>query len=227
LVTGCDKQDGVGEKITCALEAAGITVTVPDDDIGNEDDARRLVADAAARHGRLDILVNNAVAPQVLDLGVPADVWDSVIRVNLRGTYLVARFVVPVMRGQRYGRIITIAPAASTAASRAAVLGFTRALSAEVAPWGITANAITSGHPGDVADAVAYLASEAGGDLTGQMLPVPLERKLTMARRTSPPFRADHVGSLRRGRSSSPRPRSGPAAGHASGTRSSATISPT
>jgi 3-oxoacyl-[acyl-carrier protein] reductase len=180
LVTGCGKQDGVGEQVSRVLAASGVTVTAPDGDIGGEDDARQLVADAAARYGRLDILVNNAAAPQALDLGVPADVWDSVIRVSLRGTYLVSRFAVQVMRCQRYGRIINIASADGVAAARAALLGFTRALSADVATWGITVNAIASGYPGDVAAAVAYLACQASGDITGQMLPIPLEMRLTI-----------------------------------------------
>ena len=161
--------------------------------------------------------MNNAAAPQGLDRQdieeVPIEVWDSVIRVNLRGTYLMSRFAVRVMRGQRYGRIINIASMAgvvaaprSTAysASKAAVIGFTRALSADVAPWGITVNAISPGlvatsravlnedpgldvaaelarraqaipagrvgQPEDIAAAVAYLASEASGYMTGQML---------------------------------------------------------
>jgi 3-oxoacyl-[acyl-carrier protein] reductase len=186
-------------------------------DIGDEGDAQRMVSEAAGRHGRLDILVNNAAAPQGLDRRdieeVPVEVWDSVIRVNLRGTYLMSRFAVPVMRAQRYGRIINIASMAgvvaaprSTAysASKAAVIGLTRSLSADVAPWGITVNVICPGlvgtsrailsedpaldeeaelarrarnipvgrvgQPEDIAAAVAYLAAEGGGYMTGQML---------------------------------------------------------
>jgi 3-oxoacyl-[acyl-carrier protein] reductase len=120
---------------------------------------------------------------------------------------------VPHMRAQRWGRIINISSQAgqvaapmSTAysASKAGVLGFTRALSADVAAWGITANAIAPGmvatsrsmlsldptidvdaevkrrgsmlavgrpgYPEDIAAAVAYLASEASGYMTGQTL---------------------------------------------------------
>ena len=124
-----------------------------------------------------------------------------------------SRFAVPHMRAQRWGRIINIssqagqvAAAMSTAysASKAGVLGFTRALSADVAPWGITVNAISpgmvatsramlsldpnidvdaeikrrgsmlavgrSGYPEDIAAAVAYLASDGAGYMTGQTL---------------------------------------------------------
>ena len=186
-------------------------------DISVAEDARGMVDEAAAWRGRLDILVNGAAAPQGLDRqdieDVPIEVWDFVIGVNLRGTYLMSRFAVPHMRAQRWGRIINIssqagqvAAAMSTAysASKAGVLGFTRALSADVAPWGITANAIAPGmvatsrsmlsldptidvdaevkrrgsmlavgrpgYPEDIAAAVAYLASEASGYMTGQIL---------------------------------------------------------
>jgi 3-oxoacyl-[acyl-carrier protein] reductase len=126
-------------------------------DIGSEDDAARMVAEAAAGGG-LDILVNNAAAPQGLDRqdieDVPVEEWDDVLRVNLRGTYLMSRFAVPVMRAARWGRIVNIASMAgvdkvarSTAysASKAGILGFTRALAMDVAPWGITVNAVAPG----------------------------------------------------------------------------------
>jgi 3-oxoacyl-[acyl-carrier protein] reductase len=205
------------ESLTEEITAAGGEASWLLGDVGDEADASRLVGEAEAGHGRLDILVNNAGAPQGLDRqdieDVPVEAWDSVLRINVRGTYLMSRFAVPVMRRQRYGRIVNIASMAgvvavprSTAysASKAAVLGFTRALSADVAPWGITVNAIAPGmvttsrsilsedpdldvaaeierrgqriavgrpgYPQDIAAAVAYLASEAAGYMTGQML---------------------------------------------------------
>jgi 3-oxoacyl-[acyl-carrier protein] reductase len=205
--------DSLVEEIT----AAGGTAMSLLGDISAEADAQLMVDTAAAWRGRLDILVNGAAAPQGLDRQdieeVPIDVWDMVIGINLRGTYLMSRFAVPHMRAQRWGRIINIssqagqvAAAKSTAysASKAAVLGFTRALSADVAPWGVTVNAIApgmvatsrsvlsidpsldvdaevkrrgsmlavgrSGYPEDIAAAVAYLASEGSGYMTGQTL---------------------------------------------------------
>lgn len=107
------------------------------------------MSEAVQRHGRLDGLVNNAAAPQGPDRRdieeVPIAVWDQVVRVNLRGTYLMSRFAVPVMRRQRHGRIINIssmpgvvaAPRLTAySASKAAVIGLTRSRSADVAPWG-------------------------------------------------------------------------------------------
>jgi 3-oxoacyl-[acyl-carrier protein] reductase len=205
------------DSLTEEITAEGGSVISLLGDISSTDDARRMVDEAAAWRGRLDILVNGAGAPQGLDRqdieDVPVDVWDSVIAVNLRGTYLMSRFAVPHMRAQRWGRIINISSQAgqvavpkSTAysASKAAVLGFTRALSADVAPWGITVNAIAPGmvvtsravlsidpsldvdaeikrrgsmlavgrpgYPEDIAAAVAYLASDGAGYMTGQTL---------------------------------------------------------
>jgi 3-oxoacyl-[acyl-carrier protein] reductase len=152
------------------IAAAGGVASLVMGDIGDEADAARMVAAAVERHGRLDILVNNAAAPQGLDRKdveeVPIEVWDQVIRVNVRGTFLMSRYAVPHMRAKRWGRIVNISSLAglvaaprSTAysASKAAVIGFTRSLAMDVAPWGITVNAIC---PGMVATSRAVLSED-------------------------------------------------------------------
>jgi len=216
IVGSTEEWGGLDALVREITEAGGAAKSLLGD-ISVEADARALVDEAAAWRGRLDILVNGAAAPQGLDRQdieeVPIEVWDMVIGINLRGTYLMSRFAVPHMRAQRWGRIINISSQAgqvavpkSTAysASKAAVLGFTRALSADVAPWGVTVNAIAPGmvatsrsvlstdpaldvqaevkrrgsmlavgrpgYPEDIAAAVAYLASEASGYMTGQTL---------------------------------------------------------
>ena len=217
VVGTTDESWGGVESLVEEVTAAGGTALAQLGDISVAEDAKRMVDTAAAWRGRLDILVNGAGAPQGLDRqdieDVPIEVFDFVIAVNLRGTYLMSRFAVPHMRAQRWGRIINISSQAgqvsaamSTAysASKAGVLGFTRALSADVAPWGITCNAISpgmvatsrvllsldpsidveaevkrrgsmlavgrSGYPEDIAVAVAYLASDGAGYMTGQTL---------------------------------------------------------
>src|ERR1700749_4750842 len=107
--------------------------------ISDAEDAKRMVDTAAAWRGRLDILVNGAGAPQGLDRqdiqDAPIEVFDFVISLNLRGTYLSPPFAVPPNRAQPWGRIHNLSsparqvPAAmSTAysASKAGVLGFPR-----------------------------------------------------------------------------------------------------
>ena len=146
------------DTLAAEIEGAGGKALAVLGDIGTEHDAQAMVESALAQFGRLDILVNNAAAPQGLDRDVideiPIEVFDEVIRVNLRGTYLMCRAAVPAMRKQRWGRIINIssmagvigAPRSSPySASKAGVIGLTRALSMDVAPWGVTVNAICPG----------------------------------------------------------------------------------
>lgn len=139
-------------------------------DISDLDDAERIIAEAANFGSGLDILVNNAAAPQGLDRQdieeVPLELWDQQIQVNLRGTYFMCRAAVPVMRAKRYGRIVNISSMAgidaaphSTAysASKAGVLGLTRSLAMDVGPWGITVNAVC---PGLVGTSRAFLRQD-------------------------------------------------------------------
>lgn len=105
--------------------------------------------------GHLDILVNNAgvVGNGPLDL-LDEGTWDLVHDINLKGTFLMCRSVIPCMKRQRKGRIINAASFAATvpiygsgayASSKSAVAHFTRALAGELGPWNITANAYAPG----------------------------------------------------------------------------------
>ena len=95
------------------IEAAGGTAMSALGDIGDENDAKAMIDAALERFDRLDILVNNAAAPQGLDRNVvdeiPIEVFDEVIRINLRGAWLMCRAAVPVMRQRRWGRIVNVA----------------------------------------------------------------------------------------------------------------------
>lgn len=140
------------------IETAGGTAASALGDIGDERATEAMVGLAVERFGRIDILVNNAAAPQGLDRNVvdeiPVEVFDEVVRINLRGTWLMCRAAVPHMRRQRWGRIINISSMAGVigaprstpySASKAGVIGLTRALAMDVAAWGVTVNAICPG----------------------------------------------------------------------------------
>ncbi len=146
------------DTLVAQIESAGGTAISALGDIGDEHDAEAMVAAALERFDRLDILVNNAAAPQGLDRDVideiPIDVFDDVLRINLRGTWLMCRAAVPAMRRNRWGRIINVSSMAGViaaprstpySASKAGIIGLTRALSMDVAAWGITVNAIAPG----------------------------------------------------------------------------------
>jgi NAD(P)-dependent dehydrogenase (short-subunit alcohol dehydrogenase family) len=146
------------DTLVSEIEDAGGRAAAALGDIGDAADAEAMVETALEHFGRLDILVNNAAAPQGLDRDVideiPIEVFDEVIRINLRGTWLMCRAAVPAMRRRRWGRIINIssmagvigAPRSSPySASKAGIIGLTRALAMDVAAWGVTVNAICPG----------------------------------------------------------------------------------
>lgn len=186
---GTDSGDWRGvDSLVELIESEGGEAACVTGDIGDEEDARRMVAEAVARHGRLDILVNNAAAPQGKDRDdieqFPVQVWDEVLRINLRGTYLMSRFAVPHMRRQRWGRVVNISSMAgmvgaprSTAysASKAGVIGFTRALAMDVAAWGVTVNAVCPGLVGTsraILNPDPDLDEQAELDKRGRAIPV-------------------------------------------------------
>jgi len=160
--------------------------------------------------GRIDILVNNAgITQDGLLIRMEEAQWDRVLDINLKGTYLCTRAVAKVMLKARQGRIVSIASIvglignpgqANYAASKAGIIGFTKAVAKELASRGITCNAIapgfiktemterlpeevkakllanipmgTLGEPRDVAYAALFLVSEAARYITGQVLVV-------------------------------------------------------
>jgi 3-oxoacyl-[acyl-carrier protein] reductase len=167
------------DTLVSEIEGGGGRAVSAIGDIGDAADAEAMVGAALEQFGRLDILVNNAAAPQGLDRDVideiPIDVFDEVIRINLRGTWLMCRAAVPAMRRQRWGRIINIssmagvigAPRSSPySASKAGIIGLTRALAMDVAAWGVTVNAIC---PGALDTSRSVLSLDPGLDVRAEM----------------------------------------------------------
>ena len=167
------------ESLVEEIEAAGGKATSTTGDIGEVADADRMVGECVERFGRIDILVNNAAAPQGLDrqeiCSVPVEVFDEVVRINLRGTYLMSRAAVPFMREQRFGRIVSVSSMAGLvavpfstayAASKAGILGLTRSLAMDVARWGITVNAVL---PAGIATSRAVLSLDPDLDVEAEI----------------------------------------------------------
>ena len=126
-------------------------------DISNRENARALVEGATQRFGRLDILMQNAgIYPWTLIEDISPEEWDSVLGVNLRGTFLAAQAAFAVMKGQRYGRMVFTSsitgPRVSSpghghySASKAGINGFIRAAAIEFAGFGVTVNGVEPGN---------------------------------------------------------------------------------
>jgi len=159
------------------IAKAGGTASSVLGDVSREDDARRMVEEVLSRYGRLDILVNNAGAPQGADRNeiedVPVEAWDLTMGVNAKGAFLMSRAAVPAMRKAKFGRIVSVSSKAALrpgpkratyAASKAAILGFTRSLALDLAPYGITVNAVCPG-PIRTSRAISTNRREYGDDL--------------------------------------------------------------
>lgn len=206
------------EELLRDIHASGGEAITVQADVSRTDDVRRMVQAALDSFGRIDILVNNAsltgadyAGPGREIVNLPETEWDAMLDVNLKGTFLCTKYVAPVMISQGWGRIINTSsivgrmgggPGSSHyAAAKAGVIGFTKAASKELAPFGITVNAIVPGfintetlqrsitpeskalairqtpvgrfgEPGEVGALVAFLASDKAGFITGAIMDI-------------------------------------------------------
>jgi NAD(P)-dependent dehydrogenase (short-subunit alcohol dehydrogenase family) len=171
-VVAVDQADG-SEAVEYATAQAPCTAVFQRADITDDSDVDSAVRLAVDRFGGLDGVVNNAAIYR--DLGrkrpleeLTVEDWDTVLRVNVRGTWQVIRAALPALRERGGGRIVTIAstvartaPAgfAHYVASKAAVEGLTRAAARELGRYGIGVNAVA---PGLVDDAATRTLNESG-----------------------------------------------------------------
>jgi 3-oxoacyl-[acyl-carrier protein] reductase len=197
------------EEVAQAIQAAGGQASTFQADVGQLEQAKALIGHAIEHFGDLHILVNNAgIIRDGLILTMKEEDWDSVLQTNLKSTFNCSKAAVRHMLRKRYGRIISITSVAGQmgnpgqtnySASKAGMIGFTKALAREVASRSVTVNAVAAGFidtaiwdrletmkdgllqiiplgrvglPEEVAHSVAFLASDEAAYITGHVLTV-------------------------------------------------------
>ena len=181
-------------------------------DVSNRKETEELAKKTVNKFGRIDILVNNAgIFPFKSLVDMKEEDWDKVLDVNLKGVFNCTKAVIPMMVKQRYGKIINITSIAGVkvgyiglshyCASKAGIVGFTKATALELAQYGINVNAIAPGatetpgvkaimskedmkrfaqtipmkrygQPIDIANLVVFLASDESSYITGECIVV-------------------------------------------------------
>jgi 3-oxoacyl-[acyl-carrier protein] reductase len=195
------------EKLVAEAQGSAASKSV---NIAKENEVVNFFKEIIDKTGRIDVLVNNAgITKDGLLVRMKEQDWDAVLNINLKGAFTCTKIVSKVMMQQRYGRIINMASVvgvtgnvgqANYAASKAGLIGLTKTVAKELAPRGITVNAIApgfietdmtaslsekarnamlsqvplrrAGQPEDIAAAVAFLASESASYITGQVIHV-------------------------------------------------------
>jgi len=207
VVNYAGNEAAAGETLA-AIASAGGNAVLSRFDVGDAGQVDAAVKAIVAQRGRIDILVNNAgVTRDNLLMRLTEDDFDAVVRTNLKGTFLVTKVVSRQMIRQRDGRIVNMSSVVGEmgnagqsvyAATKAGILGFTKAMARELASRAITVNAIAPGFittdmtqslpeaarkefaeriplgrfgtPEEVAELALFLASDAAAYVTGQVV---------------------------------------------------------
>lgn len=210
VVAVLDISDSLASAVKSELVKQGFKASADVADVADAAQVDAVFDRILQTHGRIDVLVNNAgITRDGLVVRMKEKDWDDVININLKGAFNCTKVAAKTMLKQRSGRIINIASVvgamgnpgqANYVASKAGIIGFTKAVAKELAARGITVNAVAPGFietdmtaalpdkvksamiaqiplgrggtPGDVAAVVAFLASENAAYVTGQTIHV-------------------------------------------------------
>jgi len=205
-----DVQKAKLETVAQTIAAEGGRADVYEADVTKSGQAAAVVEAVLKGHGRIDHLINNAgITRDNLFIRMKEEEWDAVIGVNLKGVYNFTKAVIRPMISARYGRIVNLssvvglmgnAGQTNYAASKAGLIGFTKALARETASRNVTVNCVAPGYiatpmtlnlpeavkkwfidiipmgrfgdPADVARAVRFLCSDDAAYITGQIINV-------------------------------------------------------
>lgn len=206
-----EKVSDAADRLCCDIAAFGGTAAAYRCDVSDFSGVHSMISEIERSFGGVDVLVNNAgISEQLLFSDITEEKWDRMFAVNVKSVYNCTHAVLGHMIHEKHGRIINISSmwgvtGASCevhySASKAAVIGFTKALAKELGPSGITVNCIAPGvidtemircqldnetiaslkeetplcrlgTPEDIAEAVMFLTSERASFITGQVLGV-------------------------------------------------------
>lgn len=165
VVVNYARSSDAADEVVAAISEAGSEALALQADVSKADQVDALVKATMDKFGRIDVLVNNAgITRDTLLLRMKPEDWQAVIDLNLTGVFLCTRAVSKIMLKQRSGRIINISSVAGLmgnpgqanySAAKAGVIGFTKTIAKELAPRGVTANAVAPG----------FIATDMTGDL--------------------------------------------------------------
>ena len=168
-----------GKETVDEIKATGREAIWVEADVSKSDQANQLIDQTLEKFGRLDILVNNAdITRDNLLMRMSEDEWDSVIAVNLKGSYNCIRAATKIFMKQRSGRIVNIASVvgqmgnagqANYASSKAGVIGLTKSVAKELASRNILVNAVA---PGFIETAMTEKLPEKARETLIQLIPL-------------------------------------------------------